>query len=116
MSMSKVTGKCRTKGCKVNRNAKAMHELFRSLLKAFQIGKEEVGIIKVRLEELMACFSSHKWRMQNLKKLADRNKEKTECYRRIGAYFDTSPKIKRGCLKTRFGTVFLFLSLPCFMS
>ncbi len=59
--------KCRTKGCKVNRNAKAMHELFRNVLKAFQIGKEEVEIIKVQLEELMAVF--FKSQMENAKSL-----------------------------------------------
>jgi hypothetical protein len=35
------------------------------VLKAFQIGKEEVGIIKVRLEELMAVF--FKSQMENAK-------------------------------------------------
>ena len=48
--------KCRTKGCKVNRSAKGMHELFRNVLKTFQIGKEEVDIIKLQLEEQMAVF------------------------------------------------------------
>jgi site-specific DNA recombinase len=48
--------KCRTKGCKVNRSAKGMHELFRNVLKTFQIGNEEVDIIKVQLEEQMAVF------------------------------------------------------------
>ncbi len=48
--------KCRTKGCNVNRSAKAMHELFRSVLKTFQIAKETTSIIKVQLEEQMAGF------------------------------------------------------------
>ncbi|QGY45859.1 resolvase [Maribellus comscasis] len=48
--------KCRTKGCRVNRSAKGMHELFRNVLKTFQIGKEEVDIIKVQLEEQMSVF------------------------------------------------------------
>lgn len=48
--------KCRTKGCKVNRSAKSMHELFRNTLKIFQLGKEEFAIIKVQLEEQMAAF------------------------------------------------------------
>ncbi len=48
--------KCNTKGCKINRSAKAMHEMFRSVLKTFRIGKEEFGIIKLQLEEQMAVF------------------------------------------------------------
>ena len=48
--------KCRTKGCKVNRSAKGMHELFQNVLKTFQIAKEEVEIIKVQLEEQMTVF------------------------------------------------------------
>ena len=48
--------KCKTKGCKVNRSAKGIHELFRNVLKSFQIGKEEVDIIKVQLEEQMSVF------------------------------------------------------------
>lgn len=48
--------KCRTKGCKVNRSAKAMHELFKNVLKIFQIGREEVDIIKIQLEEQMSVF------------------------------------------------------------
>ena len=48
--------KCRTKGCKVNRSANAMHELFKNVLKVFQIGREEVEIIKVQLEEQISVF------------------------------------------------------------
>lgn len=48
--------KCRTTGCKVNRSAKAMHELFKNLLKVFQIEKEEVDIIKIQLEEQLSGF------------------------------------------------------------
>lgn len=48
--------KCSTKGCRVNRSAKAMHELFENVLKSFEIGKEETDIIKVQLEEQMAVF------------------------------------------------------------
>jgi site-specific DNA recombinase len=55
--------KCRTNGCKVNRSTKGMHELFRNVLKTFQIGKEEVDSIKVQLEEQMAVFFNPKWRM-----------------------------------------------------
>ena len=48
--------KCRTKGCKVNKSAKSMHELFKDILKVFQIGKDELDIIKIQLEEQMATF------------------------------------------------------------
>ncbi len=48
--------KCRTKGCKVNKGAKAMHMLFKNMLKAFQVEKEKLDIIKVQLEEQMAVF------------------------------------------------------------
>ncbi len=48
--------KCSTKGCKVNRSAKAMHDLFRNLLKSFQIGSEEFELIRVQLEEQMNVF------------------------------------------------------------
>lgn len=59
--------KCRTKGCKVNRSAKQMHELFRNVLKTFQIGKEEISIIKVQLEEQMSLF--FKTQMEDAKSL-----------------------------------------------
>ncbi len=42
-----------------------MHGLFRNVLKAFQIRKEEVEIIKVQLEELMSVF--FKSQMENAK-------------------------------------------------
>jgi len=48
--------KCNTKGCKINRSAKAMHEIFRATLQSFKIGKEEFGIVKLQLEELMGVF------------------------------------------------------------
>nr|WP_319511398.1 recombinase family protein [uncultured Draconibacterium sp.] len=48
--------KCNTKGCGSNRSAKVMHELFRSLLNNFQIGQEEMVLIRVQLEEQMAGF------------------------------------------------------------
>ncbi len=48
--------KCSTKGCKVNRSAEAMHDLFRNLLKCFQIGMEEFEIIRFQLEEQMNVF------------------------------------------------------------
>nr|WP_319268394.1 recombinase family protein [uncultured Draconibacterium sp.] len=59
--------KCRTKGCKVNRSAKSIHELFRNTLEIFQIGREELGIIKVQLEEQMAGF--FKTELQDAKNL-----------------------------------------------
>jgi DNA invertase Pin-like site-specific DNA recombinase len=59
--------KCRTKGCKVNRSAKQMHELFRNVLKTFQVGKEEISIIKVQLEEQMSLF--FKTQMEDAKSL-----------------------------------------------
>ncbi len=48
--------KCNTKGCKINRSAKAMHEMFKAVLKAFKIEKEEFEIVKLQLEEQMAVF------------------------------------------------------------
>lgn len=48
--------KCNTKGCKVNRSARAMHEMFRTVLKSFKIGTEELDIIRLQLEEQMAVF------------------------------------------------------------
>ena len=59
--------KCRTKGCKVNRSAKIIHELFRNTLEIFQIGREELEIIKVQLEEQMAGF--FKTELQDAKNL-----------------------------------------------
>src|SRR5660398_89721 len=55
--------KCRTKGCKVNRSAKAMHELFKTAISAFQVEKEEFEIVKMQIEEQMAVF--FKSRMDN---------------------------------------------------
>ncbi len=52
--------KCRTKGCKVNRSAKAMHQLFNKALASFKIEKEEMEIIKVQLEEQMGVFFKSK--------------------------------------------------------
>jgi site-specific DNA recombinase len=43
--------KCSTKGCKVNRNAKAMHELFKNALGVLHLAKEEMDIVRVQLEE-----------------------------------------------------------------
>ena len=48
--------KCNTKGCKVNRSANAMHDLFRKVLKSFRIGAEELQIVRIQLEEQMAVF------------------------------------------------------------
>lgn len=48
--------KCNTKGCKVNRSANAMHDLFRKVLKSFRIGAEELHIVRIQLEEQMAVF------------------------------------------------------------
>ncbi len=52
--------KCRTKGCRVNRSAKAMHKLFEKAISAFQVGKEELEIVKVQMEEQMAIFFKSK--------------------------------------------------------
>ena len=48
--------KCPTKGCNVNRSAKAMHEMFREMLKTLKIEKEEFEIVKLQIEEQMATF------------------------------------------------------------
>ena len=62
--------KCNTKGCKVNRSAKAMHELFRAVLKSFRIEKEELNIIKIQLEEQMSIF--FKTQIEEAKSLKNR--------------------------------------------
>ena len=62
--------KCNTKGCKVNRSAKAMHALFRTVLKSFRIEKEELNIINVQLEEQMAVF--FKTQIEEAKSLKNR--------------------------------------------
>ncbi len=48
--------KCRTKGCKVNRSAIAMHEIFKKALSVFHIEKEEMKIIKMQIKEQFANF------------------------------------------------------------
>jgi len=48
--------KCSTKGCKVNRSAKAMHEMFKQTLSIFKIAPEELDIIKVQIEEQFYNF------------------------------------------------------------
>ncbi len=48
--------KCNTKGCKINRSAKMMHELFGSMLKTFKIETEESELVKMQLEEQMSVF------------------------------------------------------------
>lgn len=48
--------KCNTKGCKINRSAKMMHDLFRSVLKTFKIGADEFQFVKLQLEEQMSGF------------------------------------------------------------
>ena len=52
--------KCRTKGCRVNRSAKVMHKLFKKAISTFQVGKEELDIVKVQIEEQMAIFFKSK--------------------------------------------------------
>ncbi|MFV0267523.1 MAG: hypothetical protein ACK5HT_10360, partial [Draconibacterium sp.] len=48
--------KCPSKGCNVNRSAKAMHEMFREMLRPFQIGEEELELVKLQIEEHLATF------------------------------------------------------------
>ncbi|MFV0268322.1 MAG: recombinase family protein [Draconibacterium sp.] len=48
--------KCNKKGCKVNRSAKAMHEMFGKVLTMFKIGKGEFELVRLQLEEQMAVF------------------------------------------------------------
>lgn len=62
--------KCNTKGCKVNRSAKAMHDMFGVLLKTYKIGKEEFELIKLQLEEQMAVF--FKSRIEEAKSLKNK--------------------------------------------
>ena len=48
--------KCNTKGCKVNRSAKAMHEMFRGMLKTFKIGREEFELSNYNWRNKWRCF------------------------------------------------------------
>ena len=71
--------KCNTKGCKINRSAKAMHEIFRATLQSFKIGKEEFGIVKLQLEELMGVFfKTHIEEAKLLKQKLTESKRKLE--------------------------------------
>jgi site-specific DNA recombinase len=71
--------KCNTKGCKINRSAKAMHEIFRATLQSFKIGKEEFDIIKLQLEELMGVFfKTHIEEAKLLKQKLTESKRKLE--------------------------------------
>ena len=72
--------KCNTKGCKINRSAKAMHEMFGALLKTYKIGKEEFELIRLQLEEQMAVF--FKSRIEEAKSLKNRL---TETQRKLDA-------------------------------
>ncbi len=59
--------KCNTKGCKINRSAKAMHQLFTDLLKSFQVEKQEQELVKLQVEEQMTGF--FKTGIENAKQL-----------------------------------------------
>ncbi|GET24354.1 serine type site-specific recombinase [Prolixibacter sp. NT017] len=72
--------KCNTKGCKVNRSAKAMHDMFGALLKTYKIGIEEFELIKLQLEEQMAVF--FKSRIEEAKSLKNKL---TETQRKLEA-------------------------------
>ncbi len=72
--------KCRTKGCRVNKSAKSMHEMFQNLVSAFQIGKEEQEVIKVVLTEQMNVFFKSK--SEDAKKL---KAQKSEVQKKLDA-------------------------------
>ncbi len=57
--------KCRTRGCKVNRSAKAMHELFKKAIAVFHVDKEELEVLKVQLEEQITVFFKSKMQSAN---------------------------------------------------
>jgi len=48
--------KCNKKGCKVNRSAKAMHQLFKKALGFLHIEKEELQIVMLQIEEQFGKF------------------------------------------------------------
>jgi DNA invertase Pin-like site-specific DNA recombinase len=66
--------KCRTRGCKNNRSAKAMHSLFKGMLESFVIAKEELEIIKISLEEQFENFFEQQL---NQKKLLKKSLQET---------------------------------------
>ena len=76
--------KCSTKGCKVNRSAKAMHSLFKDALSILRIEKEELEVIKIQLEEQFNnFFESHineqkalKVNLTSIKKKLDKIEER----------------------------------------
>ncbi|MCT4583134.1 MAG: recombinase family protein [Flavobacteriales bacterium] len=76
--------KCSTKGCKVNRSAKAMHKLFKEVLSVLHIEKEELEVVKIQLEEQFHnFFESHiseqkalKVNLTNIKKKIDKIEER----------------------------------------
>jgi len=53
--------KCsRTKGCRVNKSAKSLHQMFQNLVSVFHIDKDEHDLIKVVLSEQMNVFFKSK--------------------------------------------------------
>lgn len=76
--------KCSTKGCKVNRSAKIMHDLFKKALGVLHIEKEELEIVKIQLEEQFNNFfdsqineqKALKVNLSNVKKKIDKIEER----------------------------------------
>ncbi len=70
--------KCNTKGCKVNRSAKTMHQMFKELLKSFQVEKGEQELVKIQIEQQVKGFFKSKIETaKTLKvKLAEAEKKK----------------------------------------
>jgi site-specific DNA recombinase len=65
--------KCRTKGCRVNKSAKSMHEMFQNLVSTFHIDKDEQEVIKLVLSEQMNVF--FKTKSEETKKLKTQKSE-----------------------------------------
>ena len=52
--------KCRTKGCKTNRSAKVMHQMFLNMLNSFYVEEKHVNLLKDMLEEQIQNFFDQK--------------------------------------------------------
>ena len=72
--------KCRTKGCRVNKSAKSLHQMFQNLVSAFHIDKDEQEVIKVVLSEQMNVFFKSK--SEDSKKL---KAQKSEVQKKLDA-------------------------------
>lgn len=68
--------KCRTRGCNNNKSTKQLHEQFRAIISAFQVGDEETELIKIgvtetyqsMIDEVSENVSFYKAKVSDLKK------------------------------------------------